>query len=270
MLLFDTHAHYWDERFAEYEGGAKAAVAEARAAGVRGFINAGSTPESSRLSIELALENDDMYAAVGVHPSDSAELDEGEALSATEELVIDDRERKSGRKLIVAIGEIGLDYHWPDTDRDAQRVWFDAQLDLAARLGLPVIIHDRDAHGDCLDIVRAHPGLRGVFHAFSGSAETARELVRLGFHLGFGGTVTYRNATKLREVVATVPDEYLLIETDAPYLPPVPHRGEINRSALMSYTAKAIAAARGVMPDAIAELTYKNALELFNIQPANA
>ena len=178
--------------------------------------------------------------------------------------------RGKRRKLIVAIGEIGLDYHWPGTDRDAQRVWFDAQLDLAARLGLPVIIHDRDAHGDCLDIVRAHPGLRGVFHAFSGSAETARELVRLGFHLGFGGTVTYRNATKLREVVATVPDEYLLIETDAPYLPPVPHRGEINRSALMTYTAEAIAAARGVTPDAIAELTYKNALELFNIQPANA
>lgn len=261
--MFDTHAHYNNPRFdEEFPGGWQGAVENAFDAGVTGIINVGWDIPSSRLASEQALRyRGRLFAAVGIHPCDAQKLPRlDRALSELEEL-LRDRERLA----IVALGEIGFDYHYEDTDRVLQRIVFDRQLSLAERYRLPVLIHDREAHADTLSVLREHPAARCLLHSFSGSAETAREAVRLGCYLSFSGTVSFKNAPKVREAARVVPEDRILIETDCPYLAPHPHRGELNRSSLMRFTLEALANARGISAEEAERITTRNALRFFGL-----
>lgn len=261
MKLFDTHAHYDDARFeAEFDGGRDAAIKQSFESGIVGIINVATNLNNAGTTIALAEEYENIYAAVGFHPTDCQELADGELESSLEKI----KELTSHRK-VVAIGEIGLDYHYDDTNRKRQWYFFEKQLEMAQELDLPVIIHDRDAHGDSLEIVKRHPGVRGVFHSFSGSAEMAEELIKLGYYIAFGGPVTYKNANNVKRAAASVPLDRLLIETDCPYLPPVPHRGEINYSAYMLYTLKGLSEATGYSENILSEATLNNTKSLFGI-----
>lgn len=263
--LFDSHAHYFDKRFDEAGGADKVLREEVFGKGVLGVINVGTNNESNLRCIEQAARYGNMYVAVGIHPEDVAYcrgnvFDEVEILKG----IIGDRENRKDKK-IVALGEIGLDYHYEGFDKELQMKYFDAQMEMAPQLDLPVIIHDREAHGDCFECVLRHKGVRGVFHSYSGSAEMAAELIKRGWYISFSGVVTFKNASRVREVVASVPTERILIETDAPYLAPHPYRGRINHSGLIEYTAAAIAEIKGTDIEQIAKATYNNARELFGI-----
>ena len=260
IKLIDSHAHYDDGRFEkEFEGGADAALDISFEAGVEAVINVATNLDNARTTLALAEKYPDVYAAIGIHPSDCQEMDgtANEILSATEALL--------SHPKVVAIGEIGLDYYWEPYDKERQKAFFEGQLEIAKRLDLPVIIHCREAIGDAVEIVRRHEGVRGVFHSFSGSAETARELVSLGWYISFGGPITYKGAKKVREAAAAVPLDRLLIETDCPYLPPVPHRGEINYSAYMLFTLAAMAEAVGCEEEKLAKRLVENTKKLFGI-----
>ncbi len=262
MEYFDSHAHYNDNRFAdEYPGGADAAIHDAYDLGIRYILNAGTNPKTSRESIVLAEKYDFLYAAVGLHPEDAMHIADEDIPS-----VLDEIRALASHPKVVAIGEIGLDYHWDPDGKDRQIRLFDAQLSMAEDLSLPVIVHDRDAHGDAFDTVRAHPHVRGVFHSFSGSAEMARQLSMMGWYISFSGTISYKNAAKVREAAAVVPHDRLLIETDAPYLSPVPHREKINYSGYVPCTARALADAIGLSEEETVRLTTENAKILFSIQ----
>jgi len=262
MRYFDSHAHYNDDRFAEeYPGGADAAIADAQKLGVDAILNAGTNPGTTAVSIALAEKYPFFYASAGLHPSDSMRIAPSGIQGA-----LDDIRRMAIHPKCTAIGEIGLDYHWEPDGRARQTPIFDAQLSIAEELKLPVIIHDRDAHGDCFDIVRAHPNVIGVFHSFSGSAEMARQLVNMGWYISFSGPITYKNAHKVREAAAVVPHDRILAETDAPYLPPVPFRGQLNYSGYLPYTVRAIADAIGLTKEETAFRTFENAKRLFQIQ----
>ncbi|MBQ9150881.1 MAG: TatD family hydrolase, partial [Clostridia bacterium] len=242
--LFDSHAHYFDARF---EGQAEALLEEELfGRGVAGVVNVGTNPENALLCIEQAKRYAGMVAAVGIHPEDCKALTGSvEEEVARIRALLDTPEKRRENK-IVALGEIGLDYHWEPIERELQQRYFEAQLALSAELGIPVIIHDREAHGDCLETVLRYPAVTGVFHSYSGSAEMAKELTKRGWYLSFSGVITFKNARKAREVAQTVPADRILIETDAPYLAPEPYRGRLNHSGLMRYTAAALADARGV------------------------
>ncbi len=259
-FLFDSHAHYDDERFAaEFDGGTHGALTKAYAEGVHAIVNVGANIKSSENSVALAEKYSFVWAAVGIHPSDAQRItDPAAALRRIEELAASERVR--------AIGEIGLDYHYDDTDRETQAFFFRAQLELAGRLNLPVIIHTRDAMGDTLDILREHPDVLGVMHSFSGSAEVAAELSKKGWYISFSGPVTYKNAAKVKEAAAIVPQDRILIETDCPYLPPVPHRGELNYSGYMKHTCAAVAEIRACSFEEMAKATHENAMRLFGIK----
>ena len=262
--LFDSHAHYFDRRF---EGQAEDLLTgEIFGRCVSGVINVGTTPENSLLCIDQARRYAGMYAAVGIHPEDCKTLhgtlaEEVGRISA----LLDTPEKRRGNK-VVALGEIGLDYHWEPLEKELQQAYFEAQLSLAAELDLPVIIHDREAHGDCFDTVLRYPSVKGVFHSYSGSAEMARELTKRGWYISFSGVLTFKNARKVREVAATVPTDRILIETDAPYLAPEPFRVRLNHSGLMTHTASALADVLGCTVQEIADLTAENARRLFGIE----
>ncbi len=260
MKLFDAHTHYYDKKFAEkYPGGTQGAIADSLAAGVCGFLCAGTNPDTAQASITLAKQYKNMYASAGLHPQDTADYSIAQlptVLSAVESLLTHPK--------TVAVGEIGLDYHW-DPDRRVQKEAFDAQLSIAASMGLPAIIHDRDAHGDTMDMLRAHKDATGMIHSYSGSAEMALEYVRMGWYISFSGPLTYKNAQKLRATCKVVPPDRLLVETDCPYLPPVPHRGKINTSALMIYTLETMAECVGISIQEMAAQTVENTCRLFHI-----
>lgn len=262
MKYFDSHAHYYDERFEnECEGGVDNLIGALLASSVSGIINVGTSPETSRLAIAAAKRYPNMYTAIGIHPSDSQYLDSTpeEALRDIESLIVDSENK------CVALGEIGLDYHYPDTDKECQMSYFTAQMRLADRLGIPVVIHDREAHGDIMDVVRAFPRVRGVFHSFSGSPEMAEELVARGYMISFSGTLTFTNARRPREVAATLPHSSVLIETDCPYLTPHPYRGRLNHSGYLEYTNRTLAEIFGITEAESAELTEENARRFFGI-----
>lgn len=260
---FDSHAHYDDPRFEqEFEGGTDGALLAAKANGVGTIVNVGANVQSSRASVRLAEKYVFVYAAVGIHPSDAQQVEAGR-----ETKVLDEIFRLLYHEKAVALGEIGLDYHYDDTDKERQKLFFDAQLSLAESAKRPVIIHDRDAHGDVFDLLTCHPNAFGVLHSYSGSAEMAKQLLSKGWYLSFSGPVTYKNAEKVREAARVVPKDRLLIETDAPYLPPVPYRGKINYSGYLPYTAKALADARGESVEEVAGETAENARRLFSIAP---
>lgn len=262
--LFDSHAHYYDGRFDSLEGGANALLERLFEENVGHIINVGTDLENMHTVTALAARYPLMYAAVGIHPSDGQQYRNIKGAIADLEAFLGDAESRVRRK-IVALGEIGLDYHYPDTDKPHQKAMLEELLLLAERLDMPVIIHDREAHGDCFDAVCAHPDMRGVFHSFSGSAEMAKDLVRRGWYISFSGVATFKNAPRVREAVAAVPMERILIETDCPYLAPHPYRGQINHSGLMSYTAEAIAAVKGMTFSEVVEATSYNAKALFGI-----
>ena len=199
-----------------------------------------------------------MYVAAGIHPSDSRHYADMEGELQKLRHLLDTRLDK-----IVAIGEIGLDYHYPETDKESQAKWLHAQLSLAEEYDLPVVIHDREAHGDCFDAICAHPRVRGVFHSYSGSAEMAKDLIRRGFYISFSGTVTFKNAARVGAVAAELPRDRVLIETDCPYLAPHPHRGELNHSGLLVYTAARLGEIWGISTDEAAEITTENAQNFF-------
>lgn len=261
MRYFDSHAHYYDARFSELNGGVDELIGTLLAESVSGIVNVGTSPATSRLAIAQAARFENMYTAIGVHPSDCQELSEplSVAIADIEALAT------SPASKCVAIGEIGLDYHYPDTDRELQLRYFEEQLLLAKRLGLPVSIHDRDAHGDVMDVLRRHRGVRGVLHSFSGSAEMARELVEMGFMISFSGTLTFKNARRPKEALAAVPREHILIETDCPYLAPHPERGTLNHSGKLRLTNATLAEAIGISEEEAARLTEENARRFFGI-----
>ena len=272
MLIFDSHAHYFDRRFLS---DAEGPVADellpsilAPVGEVSHIINVGTNLDSSRAAIAQAAKYEGMYAAVGIHPEDCQMMggEPEQHLAALRELLGTPEHRKQNK--IVALGEIGLDYYERDylpVNKPLQQWYFEQQLALAAELDLPVILHDREAHGDCFETVLRYPTVRGVFHSFSGSAEMARELTRRGWYISFSGVVTFKNARRVGEVAASVPPERLLVETDAPYLAPHPHRGQRNDSSLMRYTVQALALLHGMTDDQMARLTVQNAARLFGI-----
>ena len=253
-MLFDTHAHYDDERF---DGDREALLAPMPEKNVGLIVNPGCDIPSSRAAVALAGKFDFVYAAVGIHPENCADF-EPEQIEKLRELA---KEPK-----VVAIGEIGLDYYWAENPpKDLQQMVLRRQLLLAQELRLPVIIHDRDAHADTMAIVREFPQVRGVFHCFAGSTEMARELIGMGWMLSFNGAATFKNARKAPEVIAAVPLEKLMIETDAPYLTPVPHRGERNDSSYVRFVAEKIAEIKGLSPEEVERVTWENGRRFFGI-----
>ena len=261
MKYFDSHSHYYDERFVEErEGGADPLISALLSGEVSGIINVGTSPETCRAAIEQAEKYDNMYLALGIHPSDTRFLSDMDA-----ELVeIENMIKKQGRKC-VCLGEIGLDYHYPDTDKERQHRYFRAQMALAERLGLPVCIHDRDSHADVMAVIREFPNVRGVLHSYSGGVDMARELVELGYMISFSGTLTFTNARRPREVAATLPHDRILIETDCPYLAPHPLRGTLNHSGNLKYTNATLAEILGITEEECAALTEANAKRFFGI-----
>ena len=265
--IFDSHAHYFDRRFATETEGADAILTnEVFGRGVAGIINVGTNNQNNRICIAQAAKYPQMYAAVGLHPEDvqfgCGSLDE--EMAALRDLL--DTKEKRVQSKIVALGEIGLDYHTEEVDKARQASFFEAQLSLAEELDLPVIIHDREAHGDCFETVLRYPRVRGVFHSFSGSAEMARELVRRGWYISFSGVVTFKNARRVGEVATSVPHDRILVETDAPYLAPVPFRGRINHSGLVCHTAAVLAELLGLSYEETVAKTATNARTLFGIK----
>ena len=259
MKFFDTHAHCDDKRFEEeYAGGTDGVITDCLNDNVSHIINIGTNLENSRASVALAEKYENVYASCGIHPSDVFYDDPDRAIAEIEELL---KHPKA-----VALGEIGLDYHYEDVPPELQFIYFEKQMRLAEKLGKPVIIHDREAHGDCIEMIKRFPTVKGVFHSFSGSAEMALELVNLGWYISFSGTVTFKNAKKPKEACVVVPADRLLIETDAPYLSPTPHRGELNRPSYVQLTAEEIARLRGVSTEEIMKLTEENAKRLFGIK----
>ena len=256
MRLFDTHAHYDDRAFREDRDALVSALPQH---GVELVVCPGCNLTSSQDCVRLAMKYPHVYAAVGVHPSDAHEVPAG-WVAALEALAHNPRVR--------AIGEIGLDYHWKPIHYDQQMDVFRAQMALAGRLDLPVIIHDREAHGDCLEVVRAYPNVTGVYHCYSGSLEDAKTLVKLGWMLSFTGVVTYKNARKALEVLEWLPLEHIMIETDSPYLSPEPFRGKRNDSTHVYRVAETIAAVKGLSVEEVAEATYANGKRFFRIEDA--
>ena len=253
-MLFDTHAHYDDESFDADRDAVLTALPEQ---GVGLILNPGCDAESSRKAVRYAAAYPHVYAAVGIHPENCGGCTAGDldAIRALAQL-----------PKTVAIGEIGLDYYWAENPpRDFQQQVLRQQLALARELALPVIIHDREAHADTLAIVREFPGVTGVFHCFSGSPEMARELLKMGWYLGFDGPVTYKNARRAPEVAAVTPLDRMLIETDSPYMTPVPYRGRRNDSGYVHLVAEKLAEWKGVTPEEMARVTTENGKRLFRI-----
>ena len=246
--IIDTHAHFNDPKFDEYRD---ELLSSLPSLGVEKIINCGCSDETSLDCIALAEKYPHIYAAVGYHPC-----------SVEGNINIEAIEKMLSHEKVVAVGEIGLDYYWDKTYIAEQKAAFRLQLELARRHNLPVIIHDRDAHADTMEIIREYKP-NGVFHCFSGSVETARELVKMGMYIGIGGVLTFKNSRKLKEVAADIPLERILLETDAPYLSPEPMRGKTNNSSLIIYVAEALAEIKGVSVDEVLSVTRKNAMNLF-------
>ncbi len=253
--LFDTHCHLEDERFEEDR---ERVIENLLSEGVERAVSVGSDLASSRRCICLAEAHPFLYAAAGVHPHEAKDAGEG---------YLDRLGALLSHPRAVALGEIGLDYYYDLSPRDVQKRVFEEQLDLAYDMNMPVILHIRDAHGDVLDILRAHRGklTGGIIHCYSGSAESVKEYVGLGFHISFAGPVTFKNAVRLREAAAHVPLDKLLIETDSPYLSPEPKRGQRNQPAHVRFVCEKLAEVHGMKPQDMAELTWRNAHQVYRL-----
>ena len=253
-MLFDTHAHYDDEQF---DPDREELLRSMPGRGVGLIVNPGCDLPSSRAAIDMARRFDFVYAAVGIHPENCADFQPEH---------IDQLRQLAEEKKVVAIGEIGLDYYWAENPpKELQQEVLRRQMALAEELSLPVIIHDRDAHADTLSIVQEFPRVRGVFHCFAGSVEMARTLLDMGWMLSFNGASTFKNARKAPEVIAAAPLKHLMLETDAPYLTPVPYRGRRNDSSYVHLVAEKIAELKGLTPKEVEEATWENGRRFFGI-----
>lgn len=253
-MLFDTHAHYDDEAF---DPDRELLLESLPQRGVALVVNPGCDLESSRKAVAYAAEYPHVYAAVGIHPENCGGFTPAD---------MDALRQLAQQPKVVAIGEIGLDYYWAENPpRELQQQVLRSQLALARELRLPVIFHDRDAHGDSLAIVKEFPDVTGVFHCFSGSYEMAKELIRRGWYIGFTGVVTFKNARKAVEVAEKIPLDRILIETDCPYMAPEPFRGRRNDPSLVPFVAKKIAEIRGISAEEAAAATEENAKRLFRL-----
>lgn len=254
-MIFDTHAHYNDDAFDADRDALLSALPDK---GVALVVCPGCDLESSQQCVDLAERYDYLYAAVGFHPENL----EGAALTDLDQI-----RALAAHPKVKAIGEVGLDYYWVKSpeDRAFSRDFFDAQLSLAEELDLPVIVHDRDAHRDCLDIVRAHPNARGVFHCCALSAEDAKAALDRGWLLSFTGNITFANARRAPEVIRCAPMDRIMLETDAPYMAPVPHRGERCDSSLIPLTAATIAQLKGLTVEEVLAVTLENGKRFFDI-----
>ena len=254
-MIFDTHAHYDDRQFEEDRAELLDSMQEN---GVELIVDVGSDIASWDKIEQLTDRYPFIYGAIGVHPDEVGELDEEK---------MQQMERLLAKEKMIAVGEIGLDYYWEKENHDLQKKWFIRQLELAKQLNLPVIIHSREAAADTMEIMKQHAkGLDGVIHCFSYSPEQAKEYVKMGFYLGIGGVVTFKNAKKLKEVVQEIPLEALVLETDSPYLAPVPHRGKRNNSQNLVYVAEEIAALKGVSYEEVVKQTTENAKKLYRLE----
>lgn len=254
-MYFDTHAHYTDEQFDADRHELLTAVHES---GVRFIVNAGNDLATSIASIELAEKYPFVYAAVGWHPEDAENFDE---TTSPEQI-----KKWCENRRVRAIGEIGLDYYYDEPPRDVQKKVFTRQMEIAAELSMPVVIHDREAHADCLNIVKQFRDVSGTFHCYSGSPEMAKELLALGWYLGFTGVVTFKNARKTLETLEICPLDKILIETDCPYLAPEPNRGRRNDSRNLKFVVRRIAEIKGLSEERVAEITMANGKRLYGIE----
>lgn len=255
-MIFDSHAHYDDDAFKEDR---EELLQGMEAAGVKAIVNVSATFESIETTFDLTQKYPFIYGTVGVHPDEIGVLDEEKFQYLREQ---------SKREKIVAIGEIGLDYYWDKEGHELQKEWFLRQLRLAKELKKPVIIHSREACADTLELMKQEHSeeLSAVIHCFSYPVEIAREYLSMGYYLGIGGVLTFKNAKKLKEVVAEAPIERLLLETDAPYLSPVPYRGKRNDSRNLSYVAEEIAKIKGLSVEEVFQITYKNAMKFYGLE----
>ena len=255
MHLFDTHAHILDDQFKEDLDQVIRNIYDNMAL----VVNIGCNLEDCPRTVALAEQYDKVYAAVGLHPEDvKTYTPEGWDMIC----------RLAEHPKVVGIGETGLDYYWDTSTKDAQKVLFEQHIDLAKQLHKPLVIHDREAHGDTLEILKRTNAkeVGGILHAFSGSVEMAMEVIKMGFYIGLGGPVTFKNARKAVEVAQAIPLEYLVIETDCPYMAPVPFRGKRNEPMLVQHTAAKIAELRGISVDELIEATYQNGKRIYGIQ----
>jgi TatD DNase family protein len=254
LKIFDAHAHYDDEQFDEDR---QSIIKELSENGIEGVLNCGASIDGTRASVELANKYEFFYAAVGIHPEHADQL--------TDEIMLELKQLSLNSK-VKAIGEIGLDYYYEENpEREIQKNTFIKQMELARELKLPVIIHDRDAHQDTLDIIKKFPEVKGEIHCFSGSVEFARECLKLGYYIGFTGVVTFKNAKKVIEVVKQVPLDRMLVETDCPYMAPVPFRGKRNRSEYVAHIINKIAEIKGISSEEVSCRTISNMKKLLNI-----
>ena len=253
-MIFDSHAHYDLEQFDEDRDELLSSMGDHQ---VGAIVNVGANWNSVTETVALAEKHPHVYAAVGIHPDEVGILDEERFAFLREQCQ---------RDKVVAVGEIGLDYYWDHESHDVQKKWFIRQLELARELDLPVSIHSREAAADTMEIMKTHGrGLRGVIHCFSYSLEQAREYIKMGYHIGVGGVVTFKNGRKLKEIVTEIPLEHILLETDSPYLAPEPFRGKRNDSSYLTYVAEEIANLKGITCAEVIAQTEKNARELFGL-----
>lgn len=255
-MIFETHGHYDDEKF---DNDREALFQEFREKNIRFVMNIGANMPTSMASVELAEKYDFIYAAVGTHPNDVGEM--------TEQDIETYREMASYEK-VKAIGEIGLDYYYDDVPKEVQIHWFQRQLLLASEVNLPVVIHSRDAAKDTLDIMKEMQGKLsgGVIHCFSYSTEIAMEYIKMGYYIGVGGVVTFNNGRKLKEVVEAVPLDRIVLETDSPYLAPVPFRGKRNSALYIPYIVNEIAALKGISEEEVYDAAFANSLKLYRME----
>lgn len=251
-MIFDTHAHYDDGQFDEDREELLASMAEN---GVGTIVNVSASYASCERVTDMVRDYPFLYAAVGVHPDEVGDLNE-ESFARMKALFT--------REKVVAVGEIGLDYYWDKESHEIQKKWFIRQLELAGELGLPVVIHSREAAADTMEIMKRYAkGLKGVIHCYSYSREMVKEYVKMGFYIGVGGVVTFKNARKLKETVEEIPLASIVLETDCPYLAPVPYRGKRNHSAYIRYVAEEVAGLKGLSCEEVIRQTEKNAKELY-------
>ncbi len=254
-MIFDTHAHYDDDQFNEDREELLNSMTES---GVGTIVNVGASLEGCQDAMALAQQYPFVYAAVGVHPDHAGELNEE---------TFAELEKWCQEKKVVAVGEIGLDYHWDEYPREVQKEWFIRQLELARKLDLPVNIHSRDAAEDTFQIMKEHAnGLKGIIHCFSGSKELAKEYVKLGFLIGVGGVVTFKNGKKLKQVVEAIPLTSIVLETDCPYLAPEPYRGKRNNSIYIKHVAEEIARLKDVTLEEVLAQTEANAKDVYGLK----
>mgnify|MGYP002514303681 CR=1 FL=1 len=255
-MIFDTHAHYDDE---DFDLDRDELLLGMKAAGVSHIVNIGASLESTKRSLELAKKYDFIYAAVGVHPSDTTELNE-ETFSWLKQQCKEEK--------VVAVGEIGLDYYWDEPDRAIQKEWFARQIALGREEKLPLVIHSRDAAADTIDIMKSEKAEEagGILHCFSYTKETAKIFLDMDFSFGIGGVITFKNAKKLKEAVEYIPMDRIVVETDSPYLTPVPNRGKRNDSLHLPYIIEEIAHIKGLTTKEVADITWKNAETMYKMR----